>query len=145
MLSLRFEGRRLEEAVDEAIHISGLGSSLKRPIRTYSKGMKRIIAVSVVLASKPKILILDEPTTGLDVERSIYVRELIKRYNREYGISMLLSSHNMLEVEHLSNRVGLLYRGKLLLEGSPADLKTKFNASNLEEVFIKAKELYGEA
>ena len=143
MLSLRFTGGELENAVAEAIEISGLGDYLRRPIRTYSKGMKRILAVSVVLASKPKLLILDEPTTGLDVERSIYVRELIKRYNREYGVTVLLSSHNMLEVEHLSHRVGLLYKGKLVAEGSPDDLKREFNAANLEEVFIKLRDRVG--
>jgi len=139
MLSLRFTGRVLEEAVDEAVELTGLGSFLKKPIRTYSKGMKRILAVSVALVTKPKLLVLDEPTSGLDVEKSIYVRELIRKYNREYGVTVLLSSHNMLEVEYLCDRVGILYRGRLIAEGSPFELKSKFNSSNLEEVFIKAK------
>jgi len=143
MLSIRFSGRRLEEAVAEAIEIAGLGEFLKKPVRTYSKGMKRLLALSVVLASKPKLLILDEPTTGLDVERSIQVRSLIKRYNREYGITVLLSSHNMLEVENLSNRVGMLYKGRIVAEGTPQELKSRFNASNLEEVFVKLKEQEG--
>jgi ABC-2 type transport system ATP-binding protein len=101
--------------------------------------MKRILALSTVLASHPKLLILDEPTSGLDVERSIYVRKMIKRYNKEYGTTVLLSSHNMLEVEYLCGRVGILYRGKLLTQGTIEDLKTKTGASNLEEVFLKIK------
>ncbi|MEM4947409.1 MAG: ABC transporter ATP-binding protein, partial [Thermosphaera sp.] len=76
MLSVRFSGRRLEEAVSEAIDIADLGNDLKKPIRGYSKGMKRMVALSTVLASRPKLLILDEPTSGLDVERSIYVRNM---------------------------------------------------------------------
>ena len=139
MLSLRFSGRRLEEAVSEAIEISGLGEDLKRAVRTYSKGMKRILALSVVLASRPRLMILDEPTSGLDVEKSIEIRELIKRYNREYGITVLLSSHNMLEVENLCNRVGILYRGRLIAEGSVDELKKKTGSRNLEEVFMKVK------
>jgi len=139
MLSIRFSGRRLEEAVSEAIEIADLGNDLKRPIRGYSKGMKRILALSTVLASHPKLLILDEPTSGLDVERSIYVRKMIKRYNKEYGTTVLLSSHNMLEVEYLCGRVGILYRGRLLTQGTIEDLKTKTGASNLEEVFLKIK------
>lgn len=141
MLSLRFRGVDLERVVGEAIEISGLGKELRRPVRTYSKGMKRILALSVVLVSKPKLLILDEPTAGLDVERSLLVRELIKKYNKTHGVTVLLSSHNMLEVEYLAHRVGLIYRGKLIGEGTPGELKEKTNASNLEEVFVRLKEV----
>lgn len=140
MLALRFTGRRLEEAVSEAIEISGLSSELKRPVRTYSKGMKRILALSVVLAFRPRLLILDEPTAGLDVERALQVRNLVKDYNRKYGITVLMSSHNMLEVEYLADRVGMLYRGKLIGEGTPYELKQKTNSQNLEETFIRLKE-----
>ncbi len=139
MLSMRFKGVELERAVGEAIEISGLGEDLKRPVRTYSKGMKRVLAVSVVLASRPRLLILDEPTAGLDVERSLMIRDLIKRYNREHGITVLMSSHNMLEVEYLADRVGLIYGGRLIGEGTPRELKTKTQSSNLEEVFVKLK------
>ncbi|MEM1611903.1 MAG: ABC transporter ATP-binding protein [Desulfurococcaceae archaeon] len=140
MLSMRFSKRMLEEAVEEAIEISGLGKDLKRPIRTYSKGMKRILALSAVLASKPKLLLLDEPTAGLDVEKALFVRNLIRKYNREYGITVLLSSHNMLEVEYLADRVGIMYAGKLIGEGLPKELKEALGAVNLEEVFIRLKE-----
>jgi len=143
MLSLRFNGRELEEAVEEAVEIADLGNYLRKPVRTYSKGMKRILAVSTVLASKPKLLMLDEPTTGLDVERSLYVRDLIRYYNKQYGITVLLSSHNMLEVEYLSHRVGILYKGRLIAEGTPEQLKKSLNALNLEEVFIKMKSTQG--
>ena len=139
MLSMRFKGVELERAVGEAIEISGLGEDLKRPVRTYRKGMKRVLAVSVVLASRPRLLVLDEPTAGLDVERSLMIRDLIKRYNREHGITVLMSSHNMLEVEYLADRVGLIYGGRLIGEGTPRELKTKTQSSNLEEVFVKLK------
>ncbi|MEM2024999.1 MAG: ABC transporter ATP-binding protein [Desulfurococcaceae archaeon] len=140
MLSIRFTGKILEEAIEEAIKISGLGRDLRRPVRTYSKGMKRILALSVTLASKPRLLLLDEPTAGLDVERALYVRDLIRKYNKDHNITVLLSSHNMLEVEYLAQRVGILYKGKLIGEGTSSDLKNKLGAINLEEVFIKLKE-----
>ncbi|MEM0086383.1 MAG: ABC transporter ATP-binding protein, partial [Zestosphaera sp.] len=123
MLSLRFSSRELGDAIEEAVKIADLGNYLRKPVRTYSKGMKRILAVSTVLASRPKLLILDEPTTGLDVERSLYVRDMIRKYNEYYGITVLLSSHNMLEVEYLSHRVGVLYKGRLIAEGTPEQLK----------------------
>lgn len=144
MLSLRSTGKRLEEAVSEAIEISSLGRDLERPVRTYSKGMKRLLALSVVLASRPRLLVLDEPTAGLDVEKSIQVRDLVKKYNREYGVTVLLSSHNMLEVEYLAHRVGMLYKGRLIGEGSPSELKSRLSASNLEEVFVKLKSASGD-
>ncbi|WP_048078604.1 ABC transporter ATP-binding protein [Desulfurococcus mucosus] len=139
MLSLRFKGKALEETVEEAVGIADLGNSLRKPVRTYSKGMKRILALSVVLASKPKLMILDEPTTGLDVERSIYVRDLVKKYNRELGLTVLLSSHNMLEVERLCDRVGMLYKGRLIAEGPVDELKRQVAGRDLEDVFMKLK------
>lgn len=139
MLSLRLSGKELERAIEEAITIADLGKSIERAIKTYSKGMKRLLAVSVVLASKPKLLILDEPTSGMDVENSLRIREYIKKYNREYGVTVLLSSHNMLEVETLCDRVGILYKGSLIAEGTVEELKEKTSSRNLEEVFVKLK------
>jgi ABC-2 type transport system ATP-binding protein len=139
MLSLRFNGRRLEEAISEAVEIADLGEDIKKPIRGYSKGMKRIIALGAVLASRARLLVLDEPTSGLDVENSIYIRDRIRKYNKEIGTTVLLSTHNMLEVEYLCDRIGILYRGNLLAEGTVEELKNKFAGRNLEEVFLKIK------
>jgi len=78
---------------------------------------------------------LDEPTSGLDVLHSVHVRTIIKRYVKEHDVTVLLSSHNMLEVEYLCDRVALLNKGRTVVEGSPAELKAKYKAVNLEEVF----------
>ena len=66
-----------------------------------------------------------------------HIREIIKRYVKEHGVTVLLSSHNMLEVEYLCNRVALVNKGKLVVEGEPKALITKYNSENLEEVFAK--------
>jgi len=137
-LGARFRGGRLEEAVEEAVKIADLGSDIKRPVRGYSKGMKRLLALSVVLASRPRLFILDEPTSGLDVERSLRVRNLVREYARRYGVTVLLSSHNMLEVEYLCDRVGIIYRGRLVAEGAPEELKARYSVRNLEEAFVRA-------
>ena len=125
----------LQELVEAAAEISGLESRLKDKVKGYSKGMKRRLLVARALMTKPKLAILDEPNSGLDVLHSVHVRTLIKRYAKEYDVTVLLSSHNMLEVEYLCDRVALVDKGKIVVEGSPDQLKSKYDAVNLEEVF----------
>jgi ABC-2 type transport system ATP-binding protein len=125
------------EMVKEAAAISGLGERLKDKAKTYSKGMKRRLLVARALMTKPKLAILDEPGSGLDVLHAYHVREIIKRYVKEQGVTVLLSSHNMLEVEYLCDRVALLNKGKIVAKGEPQELKEKFESANLEEVFAK--------
>jgi ABC-2 type transport system ATP-binding protein len=126
-----------KQMVKEAAEICGLGERLKDRAKTYSKGMKRRLLVARALMSRPKLAILDEPTSGLDVLHSYHVRTIIKRCVQEHGVTVLLSSHNMLEVEHLCERVALLNKGKIVVEGKPQELKERFNSPNLEEVFAK--------
>ena len=126
-----------EAMVKDAIEISGLGERLNDRIKTYSKGMKRRLLVARALMIKPKLAILDEPTSGLDVVHSFHVRNVIKRYVEEFGVTVLLSSHNMLEVEYLCDRVALIHKGKIVAEGKPEELKAEHKAENLEEVFVK--------
>ncbi len=136
----RFTVKGRDEAqklVKEAAEICGLGGRLKDKAKTYSKGMKRRLLVARALMTKPRLAVLDEPTSGLDVLHSYHVREIIKRYATEHGVTIVLSSHNMLEVEHLCQRVALLNKGKIVAEGKSQELKEKFGCTNLEEVFAK--------
>jgi ABC-2 type transport system ATP-binding protein len=138
MAKFAIEDRQLiKETVGVAAKISGLEERLKDKVKTYSKGMKRRLLVARALMTKPKLAVLDEPTSGLDVLHSVHVRGIIEQYVEEEGVTVLLSSHNMLEVEHLCGKVALINMGKIVAEGSPAELKKKANASNLEEVFAK--------
>jgi ABC-2 type transport system ATP-binding protein len=127
----------LKATIEEAVEICGLGNRLKDKAKTYSKGMKRRLLVARTLMTHPKLAVLDEPASGLDVLYAYHIREIIKRYVKEHGVTVLLSSHNMLEVEYLCNRVALVNKGKLVVEGEPKALKTKYNSENLEEVFAK--------
>jgi len=131
------EGVDMKSMINEAVELSGLGNRLKDRTKTYSKGMKRRLLVARALMTHPKLAVLDEPASGLDVLHAYHVREIIKRYVKEYGITVILSSHNMLEVEYLCNRVSLVNKGKLVVEGEPKELKEKYNSENLEEVFAK--------
>ena len=126
-----------KETVVVAAEISGLEERLKDKVKTYSKGMKRRLLVARALMTKPKLSVLDEPTSGLDVLHSVHVRRIIKQYVEKQEVTVLLSSHNMLEVEHLCDRVALINKGKIVAEGSPAELKTKYDSANLEEAFAK--------
>jgi ABC-2 type transport system ATP-binding protein len=116
------------------VAITELGDRLKTKVGTYSKGMTRKILLARALMTKPILAILDEPTSGLDVLNALEVREIVRRYVRE-GTSVLLSSHNMLEIEFLSDRVALIDEGRILDSGTPEALKEKHQAKNLEEVF----------
>jgi ABC-2 type transport system ATP-binding protein len=127
----------LKATIGEAVEICGLGDRLKDKAKTYSKGMKRRLLVARTLMTHPKLAVLDEPASGLDVLYAYHIREIIKRYVKEHGVTVLLSSHNMLEVEYLCDRVGLVNKGKLVVEGEPKALITKYNSENLEEVFAK--------
>jgi ABC-2 type transport system ATP-binding protein len=136
MASFRAKGKHaVGELVDAASEISGLGERLKDKVKGYSKGMKRRLLVARALMTKPKLAVLDEPTSGLDVLHSVHVRGIIKRFVQEYGVTVLLSSHNMLEVEYLCERVALINKGRIVAIGSPSELKTKYKAVNLEDVF----------
>lgn len=127
-----------EDVVKYGEELSQLGSRLRDLASTYSRGMKRRLLLAIVLMRKPRVALLDEPTSGLDVHASVNVRDTIKRYVLETGATIIVSSHNMLEIEYLCTRVGLIYRGVIVDEGSPRELIEKYNASNLEEVFVKA-------
>lgn len=126
-----------KEIAIEAAELSNLGNSLKDKIKTYSKGMKRRLQLARSLAVKPKLAILDEPTSGIDVLYSLEIREQIKRYAKTHGITILLSSHNMLEVEKLCERVAIIYQGNIIAEGYVNEVIDKAYASNLEDAFAR--------
>jgi len=128
--------QRQREYLEFAQEICGLKERLKNKVKTYSKGMTRKLLLARTVMSRPKLAILDEPTSGLDVINAFEIRKIIKQLAKE-GMSVLLSSHNMLEVEFLSDRVALIDKGAMKAAGTPEELKQKNQAKNLEEVFVK--------
>ena len=101
--------------------------------------MKRRLILSLALALETPLLVLDEPTSGLDVHSAVRMRRLIRKAANE-GRAVLLSSHNMFEVEYLADRVAFIASGKIVAIGTPASLKQRYAAENLEEAFVKAVE-----
>lgn len=122
------------EFVKTAENICKLGDRLNDKIEAYSRGMIRKLLLARTIMSKPLIAILDEPTSGLDIINALEIRRMIRELAAE-GMSFLLSSHNMLEIEYVSDRVGIIAHGHLLETGKPAELLEKHGAQNLEEVF----------
>jgi len=125
-----------KEYLEFAEEISDLKSRLKSKIATYSKGMTRKLLLARTVMSRPKLAILDEPTSGLDVMNAYEIRTVIKKLAKA-GMAVLLSSHNMLEVEFLSDRLALINKGVIKASGTAKELKMQNQAENLEEVFMK--------
>ena len=130
-----------EKMVEEAKTISGLGDRLRDRVKGYSKGMNRRLLLARSLMMKPRLAILDEPTSGLDVVHAYHVRQMIKEYVQQHNVTVLLSSHNMLEVEFLCDNIALINEGAVVAGGKPLELKQRFNADNLEQVFMEVTRL----
>ncbi len=125
---------KVNAAIASAREVSDLGDRLNDKLGSYSKGMTRKLLLARTVMTQPTLAILDEPTSGLDVINAIELRERVKSLARQ-GMSVLLSSHNMLEIEFLSDRVALIAKGVIHDTGTPAELKAKYDAENLEQVF----------
>lgn len=125
---------KAETYVKRAEEMCGLGDRLDEKIASYSRGMIRKLLLSRAVMTYPKLAILDEPTSGLDVINALEIRKIIKDLASK-GMSFLISSHNMLEIEFVSDRVGIISKGKLMVVGKTEELKQRYNVANLEEVF----------
>jgi ABC-2 type transport system ATP-binding protein len=140
MAGLYADSRKQEDAfVDLAAEITGLEGRLKDKVKSYSKGMTRKLLLARTMMTKPRLAILDEPTSGLDVVNALDIRRTIKRMAAE-GMSVLLSGHNMLEIEYLSDKVAIVNQGRIYAVGTAQELKQRYEADNLEEAFVKVVE-----
>jgi ABC-2 type transport system ATP-binding protein len=131
------DGQRLQNIVQRGLEIANLGERINDKVDTYSKGMTRRLLVGRALMVNPRLAILDEPTSGLDVINAQEVRRIINS-SVEAGVAVLLSSHNMLEVELLCHRIALINDGKIVASGTAEELKKEYDAGNIEEAFVKA-------
>jgi ABC-type multidrug transport system ATPase subunit len=116
--SRRTRRRRIEDALEQV----GLAGVDRRPVRTYSLGMRQRLGLAAALLRKPALLILDEPTNGLDPRGIREIRDLLTSLN-EAGTTVFLSSHLLSEVEHLCTRVGVVDRGRLVLQDEMTNLR----------------------
>lgn len=109
--------------VEEVLEIVDLRDRARDPVRVYSYGMRQRLGIAQALLPTPELIILDEPTNGLDPQGIQETRQLIRRLRDEFSLTVLLSSHLLTEVEQLCNRVGIIHKGRLLYEGGPDALR----------------------
>ena len=115
-------GARMKDAdLDGALAIAGLGNAINRQVKTYSQGMKQRLGFARLLLARPELLVLDEPTNGLDPGEIREIRELIARLS-EQGATVLLSSHHLTEVEQVCSHVIVMNHGRLVADGTVSDL-----------------------
>ena len=121
--------------INEVLEIVGLAGTGKKKAKQFSLGMKQRLSIAIALLHQPELLILDEPTNGLDPNGIIEVRELLKKLNKEHGTTVLVSSHILNEVERMATHVGIIHKGKMLFQGTLPELqqmKTKQTALEIE-------------
>ena len=119
--------------IDEVLALVGLREAADRPAGGYSLGMKQRLGLALALLHKPDLLILDEPTNGLDPAGIREMRELIRDLPRHLGVTVFLSSHLLAEVEQVANHVVILAKGRMCFQGSPAQLRAR-SGSRLEVI-----------
>ncbi len=105
--------------MEEVLEIVNLRDRARDPVRVYSYGMRQRLGIAQALLPTPELIILDEPTNGLDPQGIQETRQLIRRLRDEFKLTVLMSSHLLTEVEQLCNRVGIIHEGRLLYEGGP--------------------------
>ena len=134
-----------KSAVEDALELVGLSEFGNRLAKKYSLGMKQRLGLAGALLGRPPILILDEPTNGLDPSGIHEIRGLVKSLPELYDCTILISSHMLSEIELMADDVGILNHGRLLFEGSLDDLRHSareagMSAENLEDVFLSMVE-----
>jgi ABC-2 type transport system ATP-binding protein len=131
-----------EEVMEYGAQLCGLGERLEDRIGSYSKGMVRRLLLARALMSRPKLAILDEPTSGMDVVHATNIRKIIKEVVND-GVTILLSSHNMLEVQYLCDELSLISEGVIVATGTPHEIMDRTGMENLEDAYMEVIKNFG--
>ena len=131
-----------EGKIQEALKVVGLAGDAQKKVSAYSRGMNQRLGIAEVLIKDPKVLFLDEPTLGLDPDGALRLIDLIQSLNREKRITVLISSHNLYQVQKISHRVGIMINGEMVAEDSIETLaREKLGVGDetytLEEIYMK--------
>ncbi|WP_453997438.1 ATP-binding cassette domain-containing protein [Bacillus nitroreducens] len=135
----RLKGSKLKQRVEEVLEQIGLTDRRKDLVKTFSGGMKRRLNIGVALLHNPEIIIMDEPTVGIDPQSRNYILETVKRLNKERGMTVLYTSHYMEEVEFLCDRIYIMDKGHIIASGTKEELKNILSSENT--IFIKVERI----
>ncbi|HCI29242.1 MAG: ATP-binding cassette domain-containing protein [Fervidobacterium sp.] len=125
-----------EKQINELVELMGLGDFVDRLVREYSGGMVRKLEIAQALLHNPKVLLLDEPTVGLDPASRRSVWNVLKTLQKEYSATILLTTHYMEEAEVLCDRLAIMDHGKIVTVGTPREIMEQTGVENLEDAFI---------
>lgn len=128
--------RRLRARIDELAAELELTQLIDRPTGQLSAGQKTRVAIAKAMINRPTLLLLDEPTASLDPDTADWIRNYLKRYQEGSGATILLASHNMIEVERMCDQVLMMKQGRIVDRGSPRELIDRYGRSTMEEVFL---------
>lgn len=131
------EKDKLKQAIDKNISLVNLTDFLNQTVKTYSGGMKRRLSLATTLLSNPDLIVLDEPTVGIDPSLRVAIWDQLRSLANQ-NKAIVVTTHVMDEAEKC-DYVGLIIDGKLFAFGTPTELKQKFEADSIEEVFLKAE------
>ena len=142
-----------EKRVGEVLELVGLAGTGAKKAGKFSLGMKQRLGIAAALLHTPDLLVLDEPTNGLDPSGIIEIRELLKKLNRESGITILISSHLLAEIEKLVTDIGIINKGNMLFEGPLSELKLRrqqaasvaFETSDNQRALNLIKDIHSES
>jgi ABC-2 type transport system ATP-binding protein len=123
--------------IDEVVKTLEMEDCRRKVTRKLSSGQMSRLTLAKAILTEPRILFLDEPTASLDPDIAHKIRALLKEVRRSAGLSILYTSHNMREMEEMSDRIIFLQRGKIVAEGTAQDVVARFGQQDLEEVFLK--------
>ncbi len=112
-------------------------SRFNDPLENFSRGMQQKVAISRAFLTSPILMLLDEPTTGLDPKAKREVQSMVKNVVQKHDATILLTTHDMEEAEKMCDRISIIHHGKIVAEGIPEKLKEQYSAQTLEDVFLK--------
>jgi ABC-2 type transport system ATP-binding protein len=133
--------RRPDEAARDSLDRFGIGQLARAHATELSSGQKTLVGIAKAIMHRPALLILDEPTASLDPDVALRVRNGLREISAELGTALLVTSHNMVEVERLCERVVFLSAGRVVADGTAAEIIQRFGRSDLEDVFLHLAEL----
>ncbi|MFR2298678.1 MAG: ATP-binding cassette domain-containing protein, partial [Clostridium paraputrificum] len=137
------KGKLLKERIKEALEVTGLEDKRKQKVKKFSGGMKRRLNIATAIMHHPKVLIMDEPTVGVDPQSRNHIFTFTKKICKEWGTTVIYTSHYMEEVEELCERVFIIDLGKEIAYGNKEDIKSSVFPNN--KVIIDASNMSGEA